>query len=536
VRTSTWVKLIVKSAVGAGIIAAAELGVAFALRVIDWTATPVSDTTLGRTAVWVVFIFATAVLGGVAVARHGVRVIRAAIAHRRALAAVARANVRGPVKVARSRALDAARGTAAAFARIGAALAAAIGAGTAFSLVWIPMYYAGVPDRQVRVIVLAAAAGLVVGLVLAVLALYAAPIAAGAAATAGWVWAFGLASVWLATARGDGVGTPAPPRLAVLDAPHLIGPGDWWLGPYLMVGIAAMIGVAVAATARWVGSSSLAVGVCGAAGPLLVTTGYVVVGPVPDLASAYVASLVALTVGLIASFATAAVHRQPTVPADTTGEAAPPAALVPAQAVRAALPAAPTPALPPAPALAIAATPAAGPTRVTLEAEYAARQPNRGAAPVFEVTTVPPAAKPAKPAKPTKPTKPAPSRLAPVPAARTAASQPMRIPDPVPVPIVPAPAPREAPRVAPPPAPVTPTPVASAAPAAPPSTRDKRRRAGQAKNGAKNGQANTGRTEKERGRSTRQSRQERREREHVDWVKNLVNLPNDPSLDLRSKP
>ena len=436
-RPSSWFKLIVKSAIGAGVIASAELGVAFALRIIDWSVTPVDSTSLGRTAVWVVFIFATAVLGGVAVARHGVRLIRAAIAHRRALAAVARANVRGPVQVAKVRAIDAARGTAAVLTQVGAALAAGAGAGAAFCLVWIPLRAAGVPGQQIQVVALAAAAGLALGFVLAVLALYAAPIAAGAAATAAWVWAFGLASVWLATAPEAGrPWTEAqPPLLGVLDAPHLINPDEWWLGPNLMVALAAGIAVAVAATARWVGSRRAAVAVCGAAGPALVATSYVVVGPLPDLMPAYVASLLALTAGLVGSVATAVLHRKSSV-RPTTVVGVPPA-LAPARAPT-------TLAIEPARRAAPVAIEAArpGPTPVTLEAEYATTQPDRAAAPVFEVTT-----KPARAAR----------RVSPAP--------PTRIPDPVPVPPGPGSA---GPRAAGPPG--AGTPARSGRPAAPAAT------------------------------------------------------------------
>jgi hypothetical protein len=377
VKASTWLALIAKSAAGAALVAAAAIGIASALRMLAWTATA-DEGAQRRIAMWVVFLFATAVLGGVAMARHSVRTIRTAIANRRALAAVARATARqGVVQAARARAIDAARGTAAVLARVGAAVAAGAGAAAAFVLIWIPARDVAVPAAQVRSVALAAGAGIAVGLVLAIAALYAAPIAVGVATTAIWVWAVGLASVWLGTAAEPTAGAATvPPRLAVLDAPHLIGASEWWLGPYLMVAVAAMLGVAVAATARSVGSRRLTVAASGLAGPALVAAAYLVTGTgtASDLVPAYVAALLAVTVGLLASATTAAVHRH-------RPAASPSAATTPA--LRPALPAAPVMRSAP---LAIEAARTAAPTRVTLEAEYASSQPRRGAAPLYEVT------------------------------------------------------------------------------------------------------------------------------------------------------
>ena len=89
----------------------------------------------------------------------------------------------------------------------------------------------------------------------------------------------------------------------------MIGPDEWWLGPNLIVAMAAVFGVAVAGTARWLSAHRLAIALSGLAGPSVVAAAYLVVGPAGDLMSSYVAALLAATVGLLTSAATAAAHR-----------------------------------------------------------------------------------------------------------------------------------------------------------------------------------------------------------------------------------
>jgi hypothetical protein len=95
----------------------------------------------------------------------------------------------------------------------------------------------------------------------------------------------------------------------VLDVPYLIAPGEWWFGPYLMVGVSAFFAVAVALTARWVGAHRLSIALSGLAGPSIVAAGYLLVGHTDDLASSYLAAVLSASVGLLTSAATAVIPR-----------------------------------------------------------------------------------------------------------------------------------------------------------------------------------------------------------------------------------
>ena len=311
-----WVKLAGRSFVAAALVGAAQLGVAQALALLVWSTVPTPDV-WRRHLTWMVFIFAAAVLGGVAGGRRSVREIRRAIANSRADAAAARhaglvahrsglrAARRRAVAAARSKTVDTARGVAAMATRVSATVFAALGAAASFALVWLPARNAFAP-ADMRVLAISAGVGIVVGAVLALLCLAAAPIAANVGVSLAGLWLFGLASVGIAIATDQPTITP---RLGVLDAPPMIGPDEWWLGPHLVVVMAAVFGVAVAGTARWLSAHRLAIALSGLAGPSVVAAAYLVVGPAGDLMSSYVAALLAATVGLLTSAATAATHR-----------------------------------------------------------------------------------------------------------------------------------------------------------------------------------------------------------------------------------
>ncbi len=327
---------------------AAQLGAAQALALLVWSSVPTPEV-WRRQLMWLLFMYAAAVLVGVAGGRRSVRMVRHAIAIRRAEAAAARNSGlvlhETGLRAARQRALasaryktvDTARGFAAGASRVGATVFASLGAYTSFLLVWLPTRdtYAA---AAVRVLGFAALLGTGVGAVLSQLALLAAPIAANAAVWVAGVWIFGLSSVAVAIATDVPTITP---RLAVLDAPHLIGPGEWWFGPSLMVVVAAAFAGAVAAGARWIGAHRLGIALSGLAGPAIVAAGYLVVGPQPDLRSSYISALVAAAVGLITSAVISALPRKPAVAG--TAVVVPPAiaqGTAPARAIAAA-PAAP---------------------------------------------------------------------------------------------------------------------------------------------------------------------------------------------------
>jgi len=512
VTASTWVKLATKSFAAAAVVAAAQLGVGQALGILEWEAAG-DDAGRRRLLTWLVFIFAAAVLGGAAAGGRSIRGIRAVIINQRALAAAIRRSgvlvvphktvagaprraVRAARNAVRSAVVDLVRGTAVTAARVSATIAAVLGAAVAFPLVWVPArVVASSPGTTpVRTIAVTAGAGILIGLILAFAALSAAPIAAGAGTTVTWVWMAALTSVGLALAADR---VPDTPRLGMIDAP-LTGSVGWWVGPYLMVGVAAVLGVVVAATARWVGANRLGISLSGFAGPALVAAAYLIAGPGTSgaggaegadgggLVAPYIASLLAATVGLLASTATAAAHRGEVVPARRAAAPASARASQPVAAIASLRP--PRPAALPrsAPVLAIEAAPVVAPP---------ASPPARAIQPaaVTPVASKPtPAARPTPAAKPTSKVKPTPkakpSKAKPIPAAVAA----------------PAPAPR----------PVVDSTAIQTGSAEPLPRRRKGR--------------------PERPTRGRKNRLHKREKEHIDWVQNLVNIPPDPEL-LRRK-
>ena len=538
-KAGSWVGLVARSAAGAALVGAAELGIASALGLLAWPVRPPGAEAEARTTLWVVFIFATAVLGGIGMSRDVVRAIRAAIASRRALAAVTRGSVRRATLAAvRSRAVDAARGTAAALTRVVAAVTAAAGAAATFALIWFPARGAAMAPGQLRELALDAAIGVLLGTMLGLAALTAAPIAVAVAATAVWVWAFGIMSVWLAGTGPDqapGQADLGPPRLGVLDAPHLIEPTDWWLGPYLMVVIAVIIGASIAATARWIGSRRLAVALSGVAGPALVAAGYLVAGPTPALTSAYIASLLAATAGLVASTAIATREPAPhTQPEPAALPASPPAAgALPQQRPAAALPAgsAPSSAGTARAERPLAIEAASTPTPVTLDAEYAATQPDRGH-PLFEVNAAHRAAVGTQTTQTTSlaiasDADGSPGRDAPPP---TAAEEPSRAAE------EPSRAAKEPSRAAKEPSRAAEEPSRAAeesdSPTEQPAVASSRKTSAATRSrNEEHGAVAVAR----RRVSRRQRRREHYEREHVDWVRNLINTPSDPALNGRPR-
>jgi hypothetical protein len=454
-----WVKLAGRSFVAASLIAAAQLGAAQALGLLVWSTVPTPDV-WRRQLPWLLFIFAAAVLGGVAGGRRSVRTIRQAIANRRAVAAAARhsglvahktgirAARRRAMAAARDKTVDKARRVAAAASRVSATLFAALGAAAAFTLVWLPTRNV-LAAGDLRVLATTAGVGIAVGALISLLSLAAAPIAANAAVWLGGIWIFGLASVGIAVASDRPTVTP---RLGVLDAPNFIGPNEWWLGPNLMVALSALFAFAVAATARWVGARRLAIALSGLAGPAIVAAGYLVVGPAGELMSSYVAALLAATVGLLTSAATAAAHRtaeptpQPQQTALTSGAARAPLAI---ESGRAALYPAAAP-YPLAPASAYSAAPA--PTTPGRQRAGRATAPSRvddpRYAPAQPVYVAPPRSAPVAPARVSAPVpvqrpKPAPP-AAPTqtpPQKAKPAARPARLPEPFTAPPTPAPPP-----------------------------------------------------------------------------------------------
>ena len=274
-----------------GVLAAAQVGVGSGLGVLDW---PLSFSAIrgwGQLLTWVAFIFAVSVAGGAVVGR---------------------------------RALRRPRPTLTIWARVAAAGAAGLGCAAAFPLVWIPVRVNQPTVDLTAEVTMAVTAGfgVLAGMVLAVIALSWKPVTAGVAASAAWVWLFALASVALA-ARDH---VRVTPRLGMIDAPQALAFDGWWPGPYLMVGVAAPLGLAVAAVAGWKGAGWVGIALSGLAGPGLVASAYLITGwgvsgNGEDLGP-YVASLLAVCSGVLASLAVASAtipHHPPAPPVTRVG-------------------------------------------------------------------------------------------------------------------------------------------------------------------------------------------------------------------------
>ena len=253
----------------AAVAAAAQLGAADALGITRWEPTGASTHDWTTTLTWVAFCYAVSVLSGALVGRLAVR----------------REGWRVGVG-----------------ARISASLAAALGAAAVVGLAWLPASAAQPPGNvnPGLVVSITAGAGIVGGLVLALLALAARPVTVGLQVSIAWLWltAGGCAVAGLVTHQ------PYPaPRLGVLDAPQLAG--SVWNNPRLMVGVAALFGLVVAGFARWRKSGRFGVSLAGFGGPALVATAYLIAGPGTNSDSAqgepYLAAMVAVGAGLIAS-------------------------------------------------------------------------------------------------------------------------------------------------------------------------------------------------------------------------------------------
>ncbi|MBX6751287.1 MAG: hypothetical protein IRY85_16755, partial [Micromonosporaceae bacterium] len=275
-----WLKIALRSFAAAAGAGAAQLGTAGALSILSWSTVPTPEQ-WRRQLTWLLFIFAAAVLVGVAGGRRSVRAVRLAIATRRSGA------------TGRHRARDVARRVGMAATRVHATAFASFGAFASFLLVWLPARTT-LPAADVRTLAVAAGIGIAIGAVAALLALAAPPVATTVATWVGAVWIFGLTSAGVTIATN---GPMASPRLGVLDAPHLIGAGEWWLGPGLMVVYAALVAMAVAVTARRLGARPVIIGLAGLAGPGIVAAIYLTVGPGEGLLSAYVSALLATVVG-----------------------------------------------------------------------------------------------------------------------------------------------------------------------------------------------------------------------------------------------
>lgn len=203
--------------------------------------------------------------------------------------------------------------------RFGVAFAAGCGGALTVLLVAVPARYAQLP--AVEPVVTAgrtAAIGVVIGVLVALMALVARPLSWNALAAVAWLWVLALVAVGAAlrdSTNPDGL------QLAVWGGP---GRATGWTPTLVpMLVSAAVIGIAAGVAARRTGASKLVTATCGAPGPLLVATAYLVAGPgagdrgpqfFPYLAAPY-----AVLAGLLGSLLVVAFDRRGTTASEEAG-------------------------------------------------------------------------------------------------------------------------------------------------------------------------------------------------------------------------
>ena len=240
-----WSRLFWQSFGAAAVVAAAQWGLGYGLGLIDW-GQPFeagNENAWNSLLTWTAFISAVSVLGGAAVGGPGIR----------------RPNHRVKLN-----------------ARFTAAIAAGLGTAAALPVAWLPARVAQPPISEGFTVTIAAAEGIVVGIVLAALAMTLATAATSLVATVAWAWSVALACCGVAIAQGEPTNHV---RLGVIDAGSLIPPNAWWFGPELMIGLAVLIGAATATVARRRGAPWLGIVASGLAGPALIAAAYGIGGP-----------------------------------------------------------------------------------------------------------------------------------------------------------------------------------------------------------------------------------------------------------------
>ncbi|WP_370518255.1 hypothetical protein [Micromonospora sp. AMSO31t] len=293
-------------AAGAG---AAQLGFGYGLGIINWAPAGAArvDAAWVASLAWATWISATSVIAG----------------------AVCAQRLRGADDE-----------PAGALPRLGLALAAGVGAVITVLLVAVPARAARVPDTSSPQAVAAgyAAAGLLLGVLLATWALHTRAAATNLIATTGWLWLLAVVSVVDGVLSGRGLTTAQLGiwQISADSGRFWIRDYFYWPGALLSLGSALLIGVlaarrAVRAPERRVGAAA-----SGAAGPLLVALAYLLAVPrlagiAAEQVSAHLIAPYAVIAGiggsaLVAALAQRAGHRAAeradvSLPHQRTGEA-----------------------------------------------------------------------------------------------------------------------------------------------------------------------------------------------------------------------
>ncbi|HKT02601.1 MAG TPA: hypothetical protein VJT31_23980 [Rugosimonospora sp.] len=163
--------------------------------------------------------------------------------------------------------------------RLVIALTAAIGGLLTVPLVAVPARAAHRPDTYAPQLIAGgyAIVGVIVGLLVAILALSSRAVALNVILGAGWIWALAIASVIHGVATGQGLSTA---QLAVWRfGGHFINGTISLPGAGLMLGSSLAVGVLAAWPALRRGDNRVGVAISGAAGPVLVAAAYFLAAP-----------------------------------------------------------------------------------------------------------------------------------------------------------------------------------------------------------------------------------------------------------------
>jgi hypothetical protein len=164
--------------------------------------------------------------------------------------------------------------------RLMLALAAALGASIVIPLVAVPVSRAHVDATYAPHLLVGvyAATGVVIGLLVALVAVAVRAVAANVFATASWLWALAIIAITYGNSSGQGRG------YAQLGIWKFTDTGPMWHSYYvpgamLMLGSALLIGGTAPFAAAARGDGGFGVAISGAAGPLLVLAAYLLARP-----------------------------------------------------------------------------------------------------------------------------------------------------------------------------------------------------------------------------------------------------------------
>jgi len=313
--------------------AAAQLGLAYGSGVITW---PTQTDVRGQAAwlaslAWIAWIAASCtVLGAVLADRLSAGDVGGAPPRRSMDDGVSRRLIPGSV-------------TTGAW-RVAIAVAAAIGGLLTVPLVAIPARMARRDDTYAPQLVAGgyAIVGVIIGLLLAIVALTARAVAANLLATAAWVWALALtAGISGAAATPGKDASTAPLAIWRFGGQHFVRSTFSWPGTALMLSSAFALGLLAAWPAQRRGENRVGVAVSGAFGPLMIAGAYFLATPklvgvqADEQLSAFLVAPYAVIAGLAGSVLLAAIGAQreqrAALRTATTAPGAGPATDLPAQ-------------------------------------------------------------------------------------------------------------------------------------------------------------------------------------------------------------